>query len=157
MGEGGACPHISAALLHVLHAHLSVAVVSAAQRELPVDTPIRSPLSAHTQENKGAGGSAGRYRSSHRCSALNRVTQEMLTLQFPSAPPSGGSDQLPNETGPSSRLGPQLHAGLKTTRRVAHDLFEKVVYLSAGAKKQQLSQLRCAINLCVTVLQFYIL
>lgn len=113
----------AATLLYVLHAHLCVAVVSAAQRELPVDTPIRSPLSAHTQENKGAGGSASRYRSSHRCSALSRVTQETLTLQFPSAPQSGSSDPLPNETRPSSSLGPQPHADLKTTRSVVHDSF----------------------------------
>lgn len=111
-----ACPHISELCLRSFMCytvHLSVAVVSAAQRELPVDTPIRSPLSAHTQENKGARGSASRYRSSCRCSALSRVTQETLTLQFPSTPPSRGSDLPSSEAGPSSSLGPQLMQALR--------------------------------------------
>lgn len=161
-GVWGACPHISAALLRVLHAHLSVAVVSAAQRELPVDTPIRSPLSAHTQENKGAGGGASRYRSSHRCSALSRVRQEMLTLQFPSALPSGGSDPLPNEAGPASSLGPPKNPtqALRPPEVLHTIFFEKVVCLSAVAKEttaQSVTLCHNFVNLCVTVLQFYML
>lgn len=97
----------TAALLYVLHAHLSVAVVSAAQREFQSIRPSDLPCQHTHRRTKRPSGSASRYRSSHCCSALSRVTQETLTLQFLSARPSGSSDPLPNETGPCSSLGPE--------------------------------------------------
>lgn len=85
----------AAALLYVLHARLSVAVVSAAQRELPSIRPSDLPsVSTHThtgEQREPAAAPAGidllavvqRSAGSHR---------RRSTLQFLSARVSGSSD-----------------------------------------------------------------